>query len=73
MRHRKHQTVPSDQPNRLSKHDLVERLHPSLRTNFTLLPEAGETLTDGELAAIFGGDLSAMNDVLRLVQQVRED
>lgn len=69
MKQRKPQTAPSDQSNILSKHDLIERLHPSLRIHFTPLPKAGDPLTDEQLAAIFCGDLSALNDLLCLVQQ----
>ena len=46
----------------------LERLHPALRTNFVPLPEAGETLTDEQLSAIFSGDLSAFRDVVQLVR-----
>ena len=49
--------------------DLVERLHPSLRAKFVPLPESGDTLTDEQLDQIFGGDLSALRDVIRLAQQ----
>jgi|GEM_PF-3026456 len=55
-----------------SKRDLIETLHPSLRATFTPLPQAGEPLTDEQLAAIFSGDLKALKDVVRLIQPVVE-
>lgn len=46
----------------------LARMHPSLRANFVPLPKAGETLTDEQLTAIFSGDLSALQDLVRLVR-----
>lgn len=60
MRQRKQHTAPIEQ------RPLTERLHPSLRENYVALPPAGEPLTDEQLTSVFGGDLRAIGDVLRL-------
>jgi len=60
MRQRKHHTAPIEQ------RPIAERLHPSLRENYVALPPAGEPLTDAQLTSVFGGDLRAIGDVLRL-------
>ncbi len=60
MRQRKPHAAPNEQ------RPLTERLHPSLRENYVALPPAGEALSDEQLAAVFGGDLRAIGDVLRL-------
>jgi hypothetical protein len=49
--------------------DVVERLHPSLRTKFIPLPDASQMLTDEQLAQVFSGDLTALRDVARLIRQ----
>jgi hypothetical protein len=51
---------------------LAERVHPSLRASFVPLPGVDTVLTDEQLDAVFGGDLSALRDMLRLVRQSSE-
>ncbi len=48
----------------------LERLHPSLRENFVPLPEIHNSLTDEQLAEIFGGDWKALCDVIRLARKI---
>lgn len=48
----------------------LERLHPSLRANFVPLPEINSSLTDEQLAEIFGGDWKALYDVIRLARKI---
>ena len=68
MRQRKqNHTAPIEQ------RPLAERLHPSLRENYVALPPAGEPLTDEQLTSVFGGDLRAIGDVLRLGTVKRTD
>ena len=50
--------------------DYLERLHPSLRANFVPLPETNSSLTDEQLAEIFGGDWKALHDVIRLARKI---
>jgi len=62
----KKQRNSSQQPRQTEERGDLSRLHPSLRTKFIPLPEAGEALTDEQLAAVFSGDLDALRDVARL-------
>jgi hypothetical protein len=49
--------------------NVAERVHPSLRASFVPLPGVNTVLTDEQLDAVFGGDLDALRDMLRLVRQ----
>lgn len=51
----------------LTLQDIMERLHPSLRESFVLLPPAGTTLTQEQLEAVFAGDLRRLRDMVKLV------
>ena len=53
--------------------DLVQRVHPSLRAKFIPLPKPDDVLTDEQLAEIFGGDLKALRDVIKLAKYVVQD
>ena len=53
--------------------ELVERVHPSLREKFIPLPKADDVLTDEQLAEIFGGDLKALRDVIKLAKYMVQD
>ncbi|HML22571.1 MAG TPA: hypothetical protein PKD09_13035 [Aggregatilinea sp.] len=46
---------------------IMQRLHPSLRDSFVLLPPAGTMLTHEQLEAVFGGDLRGLRDLAKLV------
>ena len=52
--------------------NVAERVHPSLRASFVPLPGVDIVLTDEQLDAVFGGDLEALRDMLRLVRQSSE-
>jgi hypothetical protein len=55
-------------PDRAGRSDILSRIHPALRENFVPLPEINNALTDEQLASVFGGDWSALRDVMRLVR-----
>jgi hypothetical protein len=48
---------------------MVEKLHPSLRESFVLLPPPGTRLTVEQLEAVFGGDLRGLRELARLAYQ----
>lgn len=56
------------QDDRIVKEPL-EHLHPSLRESFVPLPPIGMTLNEHQLMSVFGGDIRALSDVVRLVYQ----
>ena len=70
---RKKQATASKKQQHSAAPDVIERLHPSLRAKFFPLPESGDALTDEQLAEIFGGDLTALRDVIRLVRQAAQE
>jgi hypothetical protein len=61
---------PIEPPNQLIEGDHLARIHPSLKANFVPLPEINNSLTNEQLAEIFGGDWNALRDVVRLARQV---
>ena len=70
---RKKKAVSSKNQQHSAKRDVLERLHPSLRAKFFPLPESGDALTDEQLSEIFGGDLTALRDVIRLIRQTAQE
>ncbi len=52
---------------------IMERLHPSLRNGFISLPGNNTPLTREQLKAIFGGDLKALREVIKLIQHRSSD
>ncbi len=69
---RKKQATASRKQQHSVAPDVIDRLHPSLRAKFFPLPESGDALTDEQLAEIFGGDLNALRDVIRLIRQTAQ-
>lgn len=55
-------------PDRAGGIDLLSRIHPALREDFVPLPEINNALNDDQLASVFGGDWSALRDLMRLVR-----
>lgn len=43
--------------------DIISKLHPTLRSTFTALPEG--VSSQEQLRALFGGDLKALRDLLK--------
>ena len=70
---RKNKASSSTEQQNPAASDVIERLHPSLRAKFVPLPEAGDALTDEQLAEIFGGDLAALRDVIRLIRHTVQE
>lgn len=62
--------APPKNINQVLEINHLERLHPSLRANFVPLPEINSSLTDEQLAEIFGGDWKALHDVIRLARKI---
>ena len=62
--------APPKNINQVLEANHLERLHPSLRANFVPLPEINNSLTDEQLAEIFGGDWKALHDVIRLARKI---
>jgi hypothetical protein len=62
-------TIPAESRDNTTLEQIMDRLHPSLRENFVLLPPAGITLTPDQLAAIFGGDLRGLSALAQLAYQ----
>lgn len=63
----------SNQPEQSPTHPIVERLHSSFRETFIPLPEQGQMLTDEQLDALFGGNPTALRDLVRLARQPVQD
>jgi hypothetical protein len=57
----------------LVPHEVIERLHPSLKESFVPLPPKGTRLTPIQLEAVFAGDLRALRDLARLAYKSGED
>ena len=54
--------------------DILNELHPSLRSSFVALPSDPRVpLTPEQLSAVFGGDncISCVRDIVRLAQEIR--
>lgn len=66
---RKKKTETSSQQHCSETADLIQRLHPTLRAKFVPLPTLDDTLTYEQLTQIFGGDLTALKDVVRLIHK----
>jgi hypothetical protein len=64
------QKKPIAPPNQPIEGDHLARIHPSLKANFVPLPEINSSLTDKQLAEIFGGDWKALHDVIRLARKI---
>ncbi len=62
-------TTAAESGDNMIVQEIIERLHPSLRENFVLLPPAGTILTPKQLEAIFGGDLRGLRDLAQLAYQ----
>jgi hypothetical protein len=65
--------APRKDINQILETNHIERLHPSLRANFVPLPEINNSLTDEQLAEIFGGDWKVLHDVIRLAPRVIQE